>query len=155
PDQLPALLDRHLGRERSDLGQLLVADLLEQRDRLKPVGVQPCVLLARGWGYSTRTIHGRVVMVSRYLSGALLRMLRQGRVEVAGAHGRRHYGPPDADLRATVRLHDDGFLRALPHGSLALAEAYIDGAWDSDQLVQLVRIGARELPRVQRLRRPF
>ena len=94
-------------------------------------------------------------MVSRYLSGALLRMLRQGRVEVAGAHGRRHYGPPDADLRATVRLHDDGFLRALPHGSLALAEAYIDGAWDSDQLVQLVRIGARELPRVQRLRRPF
>jgi cyclopropane-fatty-acyl-phospholipid synthase len=94
-------------------------------------------------------------MVSRYLSGALLRMLRQGRVEVAGARERRHYGPPDANLRATVRLHDDRFLRALPHGSLALAEAYVDGAWDCDQLVQLVRIGARELPRVQRLRRPF
>ncbi len=94
-------------------------------------------------------------MLSRYLSGALLRMLRHGRVDVAGARGRRRYGPPDADLRATVRLHDDRFLRALPRGSLALAEAYIDDAWDCDQLVALVRIGTREMPRLDRLRRPF
>jgi cyclopropane-fatty-acyl-phospholipid synthase len=82
-------------------------------------------------------------------------MVRHGRVDLAGARGRRRFGPPDADLTATVRLHDDGFLRALPRGSLALAEAYIDGAWDCDQLVQLVRIGAREMPRVDRLRRPL
>jgi cyclopropane-fatty-acyl-phospholipid synthase len=94
-------------------------------------------------------------MLTRYLSGALLRMVRHGRVDLAGARGRRRFGPPDADLTATVRLHDDGFLRALPRGSLALAEAYIDGAWDCDQLVQLVRIGAREMPRVDRLRRPL
>ena len=94
-------------------------------------------------------------MLTRYLSGALLRMLRHGRVDLAGARGRRRFGPPDAELSATVRLHDDRFLRALPRGSRALAEAYVDGAWDCDQLVQLVRIGARELPRVDRLRRPL
>jgi cyclopropane-fatty-acyl-phospholipid synthase len=94
-------------------------------------------------------------MLSRYLSGALLRMLHHGRVDIAGTRGRRRYGPPDADLGATVRLHDHRFLHALPRGSLAIAEAYIDGAWDCDQLVELVRIGAREMPRVDRLRRPF
>jgi cyclopropane-fatty-acyl-phospholipid synthase len=94
-------------------------------------------------------------MLTRYLSGALLKMLREGRVDLADARGRRRFGPPDAELRATVRLHDHRFLSALPRGSLALAEAYADGAWDSDQLVALVQIGTRELPRVDRLRRPF
>ena len=52
-------------------------------------------------------------------------------------------------------MHDDRFLRALPRGSRALAEAYADGAWDSDDLVALVRIGAREMPRIDRWRRPL
>jgi cyclopropane-fatty-acyl-phospholipid synthase len=54
-----------------------------------------------------------------------------------------------------VRLHDKGFLDAMPRGSLALADAYADGRWDSDDLVSLVRIGARELPRLDPLRRRF
>jgi cyclopropane-fatty-acyl-phospholipid synthase len=52
-----------------------------------------------------------------------------------------------------VRLHDKGFLDAMPRGSLALADAYADGRWDSDDLVSLIRIGARELPRLDGLRR--
>jgi cyclopropane-fatty-acyl-phospholipid synthase len=94
-------------------------------------------------------------MLARTLSGALLSRLRAGRVELVDRRGRRAFGPADAELSATVRLHDDRFLRALPRGSLAIAEAYVDGAWDCDDPVTLVRIGARELPRIDPWRRPF
>jgi cyclopropane-fatty-acyl-phospholipid synthase len=94
-------------------------------------------------------------MIGRHLSVALLNRLRAGRVELHEGERRWAFGPADSALAATVRLHDDRFLRALPRGSLALAEAYADGAWDSDDLVTLVRVGAREVPRIDRLRRPF
>jgi cyclopropane-fatty-acyl-phospholipid synthase len=94
-------------------------------------------------------------MLARYLSGALLNLLREGRLELVDGRGRRTFGPPDAPLAATVRLHDDRFLAALPRGSLALAEAYADEGWDCDELVTLVRIGARELTRIDRFRRPL
>jgi cyclopropane-fatty-acyl-phospholipid synthase len=94
-------------------------------------------------------------MLARLLSGALLSRLREGRVDVVDRRGRRSYGPAGSELAATVRVHDERLLRALPRGSLAIAEAYVDGAWDCDDLVTLVRIGARELSRVDPLRRPF
>ena len=94
-------------------------------------------------------------MSTRLLSAALLNRLREGRVELIHGARRRAFGPADARLAATVRLHDERFLSALPRGSLALAETYADGAWDSDDLVTLVRVGARELPRLDRWRRPF
>jgi cyclopropane-fatty-acyl-phospholipid synthase len=95
-------------------------------------------------------------MFARLVSGALLDHLKEGRLVLAeDGRRRRPFGPPDAALSATVRLHDDRFWRALPRGSLALAEAYMDGSWDCDDLVTLVRIGAREIPRIDRWRRPF
>ena len=38
---------------------------------------------------------------------------------------------------------------------MGLARSYAAGEWDCDDLVALVRIGAREMPRLDRLRRPF
>jgi cyclopropane-fatty-acyl-phospholipid synthase len=94
-------------------------------------------------------------MLARHFSGPLLRLLREGRVDLVDRNGRRSFGPADAELTTTVRLHDDRFLGALPRGSEALAQVYADGSWDADDLVTLVRIGARELPRIDRFRRPF
>ena len=82
----------------------------------------------------------------------MLGRLRAGRVRLVDASGSLEFGPASAPLEATVRMHDDGFLDSMPRGSLALANAYAEGRWDSDDLVSLVRIGARELPRVDRLR---
>jgi cyclopropane-fatty-acyl-phospholipid synthase len=93
-------------------------------------------------------------MLARSLSTALLHRLREGRVELADGGQTRGFGPPGTPLRATVHLHDGRFWSALPRGSRALAEAYAAGSWDCDDLVSLVRIGARELPRIDRLRRP-
>jgi cyclopropane-fatty-acyl-phospholipid synthase len=95
-------------------------------------------------------------MVTRTAATALLGRLREGRLEIAEAGGRRHaFGPADSSLRASVRLHDSSFWRGVTRGSLGLAETYADGRWDCDDLVSLVRIGAREMPRLDRLRRPL
>jgi cyclopropane-fatty-acyl-phospholipid synthase len=54
-----------------------------------------------------------------------------------------------------VRVHDPSFWRALLGGSRRLADAYGAGVWDSDDLVAAVRIAAREMPRLDRWRRPL
>jgi cyclopropane-fatty-acyl-phospholipid synthase len=94
-------------------------------------------------------------MFARFLSSLLLGRLREGRLEIVEAGRRRGFGPPAAPLVATVRVHHASFWRALLGGSLGLARAYGGGAWDSDDLVTLVRIGAREMPRLDRWRRPL
>jgi cyclopropane-fatty-acyl-phospholipid synthase len=94
-------------------------------------------------------------MLARSLSTALLSFLREGRLEIAEGERRHGFGPPGSPLRATVRVHDPVFWSALPRGSRRLAESFADGAWDCDDLVALVRVGARELPRIDRVRRPL
>ena len=95
-------------------------------------------------------------MITRNVATALLRRLREGRLEIAEAGGRRHvFGPSAASLRASLLLHDSSFWSGLTRGSLGLAQSYARGGWDSDDLVSLVRMGAREMPRVDRLRRPL
>jgi cyclopropane-fatty-acyl-phospholipid synthase len=66
------------------------------------------------------------------------------------------FGPRDAELSAVVRVHDPAAWRALARrGSRGLGESYADGMWDCDDLVSLVRIAAREVPRLDRVRAPF
>jgi cyclopropane-fatty-acyl-phospholipid synthase len=92
---------------------------------------------------------------ARFLSTLLLRRLREGRLEIAEGGRLRSFGPPAAPLRARVRVHEPRFWRALLGGSRRLADAFGAGAWDSDDLVALVRIGARAMPRFDRWRRPL
>jgi cyclopropane-fatty-acyl-phospholipid synthase len=94
-------------------------------------------------------------MFARFASSLLLGRLREGRLELVERGRRRGFGPPAAPLVATVRVHDPSFWRALLGGSRRIADAYATGAWDSEDLVTLVRIGAREMPRLDRWRRPL
>ena len=94
-------------------------------------------------------------MISRALALAVLGRLPDGHLRVV-EHGRRHYfGQPDSALQATIEVHDPSFWRGLLRGSLGLAETYVAGAWDCDDLVGLTRMGARAMPGIDRLRRPF
>jgi cyclopropane-fatty-acyl-phospholipid synthase len=86
--------------------------------------------------------------MSRRLLETVLRRIRHGRVLI----GDRAYGPADAELRATVALHDQRAWRAWLRGSTGLAESYAEGLWDCDDLVTLVRIAAREMRRYDRAR---
>jgi cyclopropane-fatty-acyl-phospholipid synthase len=94
-------------------------------------------------------------VIARFAATLLLSRLRAGRLEIVEGGRRRGFGPAGAALRATVRVHDASFWRALLRGSRRLAEAYGAGAWDTDDLVTLVRIVAREMPRLDRWRRPL
>jgi cyclopropane-fatty-acyl-phospholipid synthase len=94
-------------------------------------------------------------MIARTLTSGVLGLLREGRIEIVDGPWRRAFGPSNASLHAIVRVRDPGFWRAVTRGSTPLAECYAAGGWDCDDLVTLVRIGARELPRVDVLRRPF
>jgi len=90
--------------------------------------------------------------LSRLATGQVLSRLRNGRIEVLGDGRRRGFGPPDADLRATVRINDPAAWRGPLRGSVGLGEAYVDGLWETDDLVALIRIAARELRELDGLR---
>jgi cyclopropane-fatty-acyl-phospholipid synthase len=88
----------------------------------------------------------------RFVLTRLLHRLTAGRIVVIEGGRRRCFGPPDAELRATVTIHDPVAWSAPLRGSLGLGEAYFAGRWETDDLVSLLRIAARQLAELRRLR---
>jgi cyclopropane-fatty-acyl-phospholipid synthase len=79
-----------------------------------------------------RAVHARLAGLER----AALMLVERGRST--------RFGDDASDLAATVRIHDPAAYAALLlRGSLGGAEAYIDGLWDADDLVAVVRVLAR------------
>jgi cyclopropane-fatty-acyl-phospholipid synthase len=85
--------------------------------------------------------------------GSVLGRLRSGRIDVVEGGRERTFGPPDAELTATVRINDPAAWRDPLHGSVGLGEGYVDGRWETDDLVALIRIAARELREMDGVRR--
>jgi len=76
-------------------------------------------------------------------SGVLrqLAALRHGHVTLEDSGGSSEFGVHEAPLRAHVQVRDADFYRHLAlRGSVGAAEAYMEGLWDSNDLVSLVRI---------------
>jgi cyclopropane-fatty-acyl-phospholipid synthase len=91
--------------------------------------------------------------LSRAAVGGVLGRVKAGRIEVEEADGTsRAFGPADAELRATVRINDPAAWRGPLHGSVGLGESYVDGLWETDELVALIRIAARELRQMDGMR---
>jgi len=86
------------------------------------------------------------------VSTVMSRGVRSGRIEVVEGGRRRGFGPADAELRATVTINDPAAWRGPLHGSLGLGEGYVDGLWETDDLVSLIRIAAREVGTIDGLR---
>jgi cyclopropane-fatty-acyl-phospholipid synthase len=81
---------------------------------------------------------------ARAAVGAVLSRTKGGEIEVVEGGRSRVYGEP-TDLHATVRINDPAAWRGPLHGSVGLGEAYVDGLWETDDLVALIQIGARSL----------
>ena len=94
----------------------------------------------------------RDVLARTAVSTAMSHGVRSGRIEVIEGARSRGFGPADADLRATVTVNDPAAWRGPLHGGLGLGEGYIDGLWETDDLVSLIRIAARELRDLDGLR---
>lgn len=69
--------------------------------------------------------------------------LRRGEIKLEDGSGMVTLGEP-ADLKATMRIHRSRFFRqAVLGGTLSVAESYLRGDWDCDDLTSLLRICVR------------
>jgi cyclopropane-fatty-acyl-phospholipid synthase len=85
-------------------------------------------------------------VVKKQLAG-----LRRGEITLCDASGTSSLGQP-ADLQATIRIHQPRFFRqAVLGGTLSLADSYVRGDWDCDDLRNLFRIIVRNRDSVDRL----
>ena len=77
--------------------------------------------------------------------------LRRGEITLEDATGSTRLGQP-ADLSPTIRVHDRRFFReAVLGGTLSVAETYLRGAWDCDNLTDLFRLFIRNMDAATRL----
>ena len=91
--------------------------------------------------------------VARTAGSALLGRLRRAELTVVENGRSRRYGEP-ADIAATLNvLSPRLWPRALSGGGVGFAEAYMDGLWDSDDIVAVLRVLARNIDRLNRLLR--
>lgn len=92
--------------------------------------------------------------ISRRMIRLLLARLRSGRVEIFEPGNYSVFGEDrSADpVTARLRVNDPHFYTAFFRGSAGLAESYREGEWDCDDLTSLVRIGARNMPVLDRAR---
>jgi len=91
--------------------------------------------------------------IARRLVFKLLSLIKDERIDLVDGRDSFSFGAPDAELRATITVRSSRFYRHMLRGSIGLAETYMDGDWETDDLVALSRIGARNMPAVDRLRR--
>ena len=98
----------------------------------------------------------RNVRIARWLLFRLLSGIREGSLTVREGAQTFHFGDPTAALRAEVRvLSANVYWRLLTGGSLAAAEAWMDGEWESQQLTPLLQMLARNGQVLGRLERGF
>ena len=92
---------------------------------------------ASGFGALDRALRARLL---RQLDG-----LRQGDIVLVDPLGDARVGEPTAGIPSVrVQVREAGFYRALAaNGSVGAAESYMDGDWDCDDLVGLVRLLVR------------
>jgi cyclopropane-fatty-acyl-phospholipid synthase len=86
---------------------------------------------------------------------ALLARVRGGTIELREGRAAVHtFGTPlgDPPLRARIEVRSPAFYTALLRGGAGAGRAYVDGLWDCDDPVALVRIAARAMPPVDRWR---
>lgn len=90
---------------------------------------------------------------ARTVARALLARLRGGELTVVEGDREERFGVPgDIDARLEVR-QPRMWRHALTGGGVGFGEAYVDGLWDSDDIVAVLRILARNIDRLNRLLR--
>jgi len=90
--------------------------------------------------------------LARRLCFRLFSNIADERIEVLEGGRRFAFGAPGASLRAQVTVRDPGVWRSLLRGSTGMAETYMAGDWDADDLLALIRIGARNMRGLDRAR---
>ena len=93
--------------------------------------------------------------IARGVVRGLLRQTRHGTLTIRDADGSAAvFGVPcDGGPAVSVTVHDRRFYRALLRGSLGVSHAYTDHWFDCDELPELARLAALNMPALDRWRR--
>jgi cyclopropane-fatty-acyl-phospholipid synthase len=93
--------------------------------------------------------------LARWLVLRVLRRIRGGQLEIVEQGRRLWLGElvEQRPLRAVVHVRSARFYRELLRGSVGLAESYMAGLWECEDLVALTRIAALNVSALDRLRR--
>ncbi len=92
----------------------------------------------------------RAVPMWRLSATALLAQIRVGSLIVVEDGRRRTFG--SGTPAALINVNRPDFWRMLMRGSRGLAESYAAGAWDSPDLVAVIRLAARNAVLIDRVR---
>jgi len=91
------------------------------------------------------------IMAWRSLACGMLRQIRIGSLTVVESGRRLTFG--SGAPAATIELHEPDFWPMLMRGSRGLAESYMQGSWDSPDLVAVIRLAARNASLIDDVRR--
>ncbi len=86
---------------------------------------------------------------------AVIGRLKTGRIEFSEKGRVTAIGEPDAEPSVRVEIRSPRAWRRMLRGSTGMAEGYITGEWDTDDLVALGTIAGLNLGQLDRLRRRF
>ena len=79
-----------------------------------------------------------------------LKGISEGALTLHTRGGPMIFGQPGSDLRAEIRVHEERFFRrAVLDGDDGVGEAYVDGDWNSPDLVSVVRLAVRNMRRLE------
>jgi len=95
----------------------------------------------------------RRLQLARRTVRGLMRRIRGGTVELVEDGERSFFGDRRAGLAARVEVRDPRAYAWALRGSTGWGEGYVEGLWESDDLVALTRIAARQMPAADRWRR--
>ncbi|MBP2844681.1 class I SAM-dependent methyltransferase [Dickeya oryzae] len=96
------------------------------------------------------------IRFARWLLFRLLAGIQQGSLTLHEGNQSVHFGDTASPLRAEVNILSPGiYARLLTGGSIAAAESWMEGEWETDQLTELLQIMAANAGVLSRLENGF
>ena len=121
---------------------------------MSDAGVVQLARAPRRASWVERRLRQRVLDLLRGLPECALLVREGGETVAVAASAPALASSAGETLRACVRIHDPAFYRRVAlNGSVGAAESYMDGQWDCDELVALVRILVRNRDRLDAMER--
>ena len=94
--------------------------------------------------------------LSKKVVFSLLKKLTDGHIRLIENGQEISFGNRDANIKATVTVHDQkAYSRILWGGSIGAGEAYVEGMWSSDNLVDVIRLFSRNLATLEKHEQRF
>ena len=93
---------------------------------------------------------------SKRIVFSLLKKLTDGHIRLIENGNEVLFGNGDATIKATITIHDPKvYSRILWGGSIGAGEAYVEGLWSSDNLVDVIRLFSRNLAALEKHEQRF